>query len=221
MNTEDALRQRRSVRAFLNKTVEPEKIKAILAAASHAPSGANMQPWQVAVVTGESKKKLQGEIEKCFRTEEGRSGDYQYYPLTWVHPYKRRRVNCGRQMYHALDIQRKDKQKRFDQWAANYRSFDAPVMMLFFLDSTMQAGAFLDCGMFLQSIMLSAMEYGLSTCTQASLSEFPEIIKEHLEYPKDSTLVCGMALGYEDSNAAINNYRTPRDGVESFTRFYS
>jgi len=221
MNTEDALRQRKSVRAFLNKEVEPEKIQAILTAASHAPSGANMQPWQVAVLTGETKKKLQFKIKNSFRTEEDRKGDYQYYPLTWKHPYKRRRVNCGRQMYNALNIQRKDKKRRFEQWAANYRSFDAPVMMLFFLDATMQTGAFLDCGMFLQSIMLSAMEYELSTCTQASLSEFPEIIKETLGYPQDSTLVCGMALGYEDTSAAINSYRTPRDGVEAFTRFYS
>ncbi len=221
MNTEDALRQRRSVRAFLNKNVEPEKIKAILAAASHTPSGANMQPWQVAVVTGSSKQKLQSKIEDSFRSEESRKGDFQYYPLTWKHPYKRRRVNCGRQMYNALDIQRKEKQRRFEQWTANYRSFDAPVMLLFFLDSTMQTGAFLDCGMFLQSIMLSAMEYGLSTCTQASLSEFPEIIKENLGYPQDSTLVCGMALGYEDTSAAINSYRTPREEVESFTRFYA
>ncbi len=220
MNIEEALLQRRSVRAFLAKEVETDKIQAILRAASHAPSGANMQPWQVAVVTGKTKQRLQANIENSSRTATGGKGDYQYYPLVWEYPYKRRRVDCGRQMYNALNIQRKDKQKRLEQWAANYRSFDAPVMMLFFLDATMQTGAFLDCGMFLQSIMLSAMEYGLSTCTQASLSESPEIIKETLGYPQDSTLVCGMALGYEDTTAPINKYRTPRDGVESFTRFY-
>ncbi len=221
MNINEALRQRKSVRAFLSKEVETEKIEAILAAASHTPSGANMQPWQVAVVTGENKRKLQKKIENCFRTATGTKGDYQYYPLQWKHPYKRRRVNCGRQMYTALNIQRKDKQKRLEQWVANYRSFDAPVMMLFFLDTTMETGAFLDCGMFLQSIMLSAMEHGLSTCTQASLSAFPEVIKETLGYPQDTTLLCGMALGYEDTNAPINKYRTPRDSVDSFTRFYS
>jgi len=57
MNTTEALQQRRSVRAFLDKEVEEEKINAILSAASHAPSGANMQPWQVAVVSGETKKR--------------------------------------------------------------------------------------------------------------------------------------------------------------------
>jgi nitroreductase len=221
MNIEHALRQRRSIRAFRNKSVEPEKIKAILTAASHSPSGANMQPWQVAVVTGETKNKLQSKIEDCFRSEEKKNADYQYYPTTWKNPYKQRRVYCGRQMYNALDIQRKNKQQRFEQWAANYRSFDAPVMLLFFLDETMQTGSFLDCGMFLQSIMLSALEHGLSTCPQASLSEYPKIIKETLGYPQESILVCGMALGYEDTSAAINSYRTPREDIESFTRFYT
>ncbi len=221
MKIEDALKLRKSVRAFLNKDVEPEKIKAILSAARHAPSGANMQPWQVAVVDGETKVGLQKEIEECFRNGKRGHADFQYYPKTWTPPYKQRRVNCGRQMYNALGIHRHDKQKRLDQWAKNYRAFDAPVMLLFFMDGTMQTGSFLDCGMFLQSIMLTALDYGLSTCPQASLSDYPEIIKRTLGYPQDSTLVCGLALGYEDSGAVINNYRTPREDIEVFTRFFS
>lgn len=180
-----------------------------------------MQPWQVAVVSGDTKKRLQTEIEALFRHGKRGNGDFQYYPETWTNPYKLRRINCGRQMYKALAIQRQDKQARLEQWVANYRSFDAPVMLLFFLDGTMQTGAFLDCGMFLQSIMLTALEYGLSTCTQASLSDYPDIIKKTLNYPQDSILVCGMALGYEDTTAAINSYRTPREDVGSFTRFFS
>ena len=85
----------------------------------------------------------------------------------------------------------------------------------------MQTGSFLDCGMFMQSIMLTALEYGLSTCPQASLCDYQETIKKHLDYPKDSTLICGMALGYEDTEAAINSYRPPREKIETFTRFYS
>ena len=220
LNTTNALQQRRSVRAFLDKEVEEEKIDAILSAASHAPSGANMQPWQVAVISGETKKRLQTEIEQSFRRGERGNADYRYYPRKWQNPYKRRRINCGRQMYDALKIVRGDKQSRFDQWAANYRSFDAPVMLLFFLDSTMEVGAYLDYGMFLQSIMLAAMDHDLATCTQASLSDYPEIIKNSLGYPEDSALLCGMALGYEDKKARINSYRTPREKSNSFTRYF-
>jgi len=221
MNILDALQQRKSVRAFLDKNVEVEKINTILSTASHAPSGANIQPWQVAVVSGKTKKKLQTQIEKDFRDGKRGPADYQYYPKEWNNPYKLRRINCGQQMYSSLKIARSEKHRKRDQWAANYRSFDAPVMLLFFMDATMETGSYLDYGMFLQSIMLAALDQGLATCTQAALADYPEIIKTALNYPKDSVLLCGMALGYEDKEAPINSYRTPREKTDSFTRYFT
>lgn len=220
MKVEDALQQRKSVRAFLDKAVEEEKIKAILTAASHAPSGVNTQPWQVAVVTGECKQRLQNRVEMAFRGGDRGKAEYKYYPDDWVEPFKSRRKACGLQMYSTLGIKREDKQRQLDQWAANYRSFDAPVMLLFFMDKIFQTGSFLDYGMFLQSIMLAAVEQGMATCSQASLASYTDIIREELDYPKESILLCGMALGYEDKNALINSYRTPRESIDSFTRFF-
>ena len=220
MNIIKALQQRKSVRAFLDKDVEKEKINTILSAASHSPSGANIQPWQVAVVTGKTKKTLQEKIEETFRKGIRGNADYQYYPKNWENPYKLRRIRCGQLMYDTLKIARRDKQRRLDQWAANYRSFDAPVMLLFFMDKEMQTGSYLDYGMFLQSIMLAAMDQGLATCTQASLADYPEIIKTSLGYPQDTYLLCGMALGYEDKEALVNSYQTSREKPSSFTRFF-
>ena len=220
MNVEDALRQRKSVRGFLDKAVEEEKIKAILSAASHAPSGTNAQPWEVAVVRGEFKKKLESRIETEFRQGNKGKADFQYYPEEWIEPFKSRRRACGLQMYSTLDIKREDKQRQLDQWAANYRSFDAPVMLLFLMNRIMQTGSFLDYGLFLQSIMLVAVEQGLATCPQAALADYADIIREELDYSSDYIVVCGMALGYEDENALVNSYRTPREPVESFTRFF-
>ena len=216
----EALQQRKSVRAFLNKEVEEDKINAILTAASHAPSGANIQPWQVAVVTGETKQKLQALLESTYREGDKGKADYAYYPEKWIEPYRSRRIACGLQMYSTLKIGREDKQRQLDQWAANYRAFDAPVMLLFFMDSSMQTGSFIDYGMFLQSIMLAAVEQGLATCPQASVADYPEIIKSALDYPQDSILLCSMALGYENKDALVNNYRTPREKVDTFTRYF-
>lgn len=220
MNVIEAIQQRKSVRAFLNKEVKKSTINAILTAASHAPSGANIQPWQVAVVTGETKLKLQAQIESCFREGDKGKADYHYYPEKWIEPYKSRRVACGLQMYSTLKIERKEKQRQLDLWAANYRAFDAPVMLLFFMDASMQTGSFMDYGMFLQSIMLTAVEQGLATCPQASLADYPEIIKTTLDYPQDTILLCGMSLGYEDKKALVNTYRTPREDVSAFTRHF-
>jgi nitroreductase len=220
MNVKDALSQRQSVRAFLDKPVSVETIRRILDAARHAPSGANTQPWQVAVVSGKRKLHMQQLLENEFRNGIKPAMDYHYYPTQWKDPYKARRIACGLQLYKTLSIAKEDKQRRDDQWAANYRAFDAPVVLFFFLDPGLEAGSFLDCGMFIQSIMLVAVEEGLAACPQAALGEYPQLVKQELGYPADSILLCGMALGYKDDNALVNSYRTPREAVETFTRFY-
>jgi nitroreductase len=221
MNITEALCQRKSVRAFLDKPVPKEKIVSILKAARHAPSGTNAQPWQVAVVSGKTKDTLTAAMEGAFRKDGLGAMDYTYYPLEWHEPYKKRRVACGAQLYSALNIDRRDRTRRIEQWVANYRAFKAPVILFFFLDAVMQKGSFLDYGMFIQSVMLAALEEDLATCPQAALGQYPALVKDALGYSHDTVLVCGMALGYEDKDAPVNSYRTPREEVEVFTKFFT
>jgi nitroreductase len=188
--------------------------------ARFAPSGANIQPWQVAVVTGNKKRQMAETLENAFRSGIKGKMDYQYYPQKWKEPYKERRKACGLQLYTTLEITRQDKEKQINQWTANYRAFDAPVMLFFFMDPIMRTGSFLDYGMFLQSLMLASVEEGLAVCPQAALGEYPRIVKEILGYPDESILICGMALGYEDTEARVNSYRTPREDVDTFTQFF-
>ncbi len=84
----------------------------------------------------------------------------------------------------------------------------------------LQTGSFLDYGMFIQSVMLAAMDQGLATCPQAALAQFPELVKKELGYENDTILVCGLAMGYEDKDAVVNTYRTTREEVEVFTNFF-
>jgi nitroreductase len=107
-----------------------------------------------------------------------------------------------------------------DQWALNYQAFGAPAILLFFIDKVLGKGSYLDYGMFLQSIMLAAIENGLATCPQAALGEYPEIVREELGYPQDKVLICGMAVGYEDKSAIINSYRTPREELDKIVRYF-
>lgn len=221
MNVNDALKARKSVRAYLDKPVSQAQIESILEAAACSPSGTNTQPWRVVVLTGTAKQQMQEALEGAFRSGQKQAMEVTYYPLTWQSPYIDRRRACGLQMYGTLDIKREDKQRQQDQWAANYRAFDAPVMLLFYIDKIMETGSFMDYGMFLQSIMLAAEGEGLATCPQASLAEYPELVKGLLHSSDDERLICGMALGYEDKSALVNSYRTPREPVSAFTTFYS
>jgi len=47
----EAIRLRRSIRDYLDKPVEPEKLERLLEAARLAPSARNEQPWELVVVT--------------------------------------------------------------------------------------------------------------------------------------------------------------------------
>ncbi|WP_163337429.1 nitroreductase [Desulfopila sp. IMCC35008] len=214
------IRRRKSVRAFTDQPVAKDILTRVLDTARHAPSGANTQPWQVAVLAGRKKAQLQELMEKSFRAGNKGEKDYDYYPQDWQPPYKGRRTSCGKQLYDALGIDRQDRERRMDQWIANYRAFDAPVMLLFFIDKSLATGSYLDYGMFLQSLMLAAEEEGLATCPQAALAEYPQLVREFLHYPENCLLLCGMSLGYEDKQAPVNSYRTPREEVTSFTRFF-
>jgi nitroreductase len=46
METEEAIKERRSIRRFLDQAIEEEKIDKILKAGIAAPSGVNCQPWE-------------------------------------------------------------------------------------------------------------------------------------------------------------------------------
>lgn len=220
MTVENALLERHSTRAFLDKPVAESTLHDLLNIARQAPSGANTQPWQVAVVMGETKTKLSQALVDAFKQGQSGTPDYSYYPQNWQSPYNDRRRACGLQLYQSLSIERTDKAGQKAQWAANYRGFDAPVILLFLMDDSLQTGSFLDYGMFMQSIMLLAQEKGLATCPQAALAEYPNIVKSQLGYPMDSTLIGGIAIGYEDLEAPVNHYRTAREPVENFTQFF-
>lgn len=220
MHVTEAILQRHSTRAFKNCEVDKTTIQNIINIAKRAPSGVNIQPWQVAIVSGKTKDNLANKMTTAFRMKQNENMDYRYYPLEWISPFKERRIETGQQLYQALNIKKEDKERRLSQWEENYRAFNAPTMLIFFIDRSLEKGSYIDYGMFLQNIMLLAEEQGLATCPQASLGEFPSIIKSELGITEDKILLGGIALGYEDKDHSINQYRTSRVEFEQFCQFY-
>jgi len=220
MHVTDAIRNRFSTRAYLDRAVEQEKIEAILEVARFAPSGVNTQPWQVAVLTGAVKQQLGTTLAAMKERGEEHRPDYPYYPESWFPPYKARRVACGKALYAALEIQRDDIEKRKTVWLRNYHFFGAPVGLIFSIDKGLGTGSYIDYGMFLQNVMLAAQAHGLATCPQASLAEYPDVVREVLQLPSEKLIVCGMAIGYPDLEDPVNLYRTEREPVEQFTTWY-
>lgn len=220
MDIIEAIKNRKSTRAFLDKPVSRQTIETILETARWAPSGVNTQPWHVAVVSGKHKRQLGDAIIEARVSGQTENPDYRYYPEQWQEPYTSRRKSCGMALYGALGISRRDIDKRKQAWYNNYRFFGAPVGLLFFVDKQLGQGSWIDMGMFIQNVMLAAEAHGLATCAQASLAEYPDIVRSMLDLPESYAVVCGMSVGYEDPEAAVNHYRTEREPLESFTRWY-
>jgi len=217
-----AITSRRSIRAFLPTPVARADIEAILQVASRAPSGTNTQPWQVYVLTGESKAQLSEAILAAYADPEQaarHTEEYQYYPREWVSPFIDRRRKVGWDLYALLGLTRDNKAGMAAQHGRNYRFFDAPVGLIFTIDRVMEQGSWLDYGMFLQNIMVAARGRGLDTCPQAAFTQFHRIIAEQLQLPSNEMVVCGMALGFADPEKIENTLITERDSVASFARF--
>ncbi|MFD1260498.1 nitroreductase [Entomomonas asaccharolytica] len=218
MHVHDAILSRKSVRRFLPKQVAQETIKHILQIASRAPSGSNIQPWHVHVVTGKVKQQISQSILTAAKQGEA-SPQYQYYPEDWFEPYKTRRRQVGYALYDTLGIKREDTQARNQQMLRNFIFFDAPIGLFFSLNKRMATGSYLDLGIFIENIVLTAKGYGLDTCIQAAFANFHQAIRPYIPIAEDDILVCGMALGYEDSNAPENQLITEREPVTNFTTF--
>lgn len=220
LDTITAIRDRRSVRAFLSKPVSKETITQILEVARFAPSGVNTQPWKVAVLGKQSQEKIANAFINAREQNIPENPDYHYYPEIWVDPYKSRRKACGLALYGALNIKIDEKEKRKVQWYRNYSFFGAPVGFIFYLDKTLCKGSWMDTAMFIQNVMLSARAFGLETCPQAALAEYPDIVRQTLSLSEHYHIVCGMALGYADWSHPVNQYRTVREEVDNFTKWH-
>lgn len=216
MSLLDVMRSRRAVRAFQPQSVSREMLESILEAARWAPSGVNMQPWRVMVVTG---KTLHALSEALLAAQECPQGpDYQYYPDSWEAPYKDRRMQLGQSIYATYGTMKRSERGRA-QIRRNLQFFGAPAAMLVMLSKTMAQGAWLDCGMFVQSVMLAAESLGLQTCPQVSIAEYPDIVRRTLGL-SDELLLCSIAVGWADWHDPLNTIPRHRAGISEFANFY-
>jgi nitroreductase len=222
-DTDEAILSRQSIRAFLpDKPVPRATVEEILRLAARAPSGTNIQPWKVYALAGERKAALTRRILAAFddpAQAKQHTREYAYYPEKWVSPYVDRRRKIGWDMYGLLGIGKGDFEKTHAQHGRNYAFFDAPVGLMITMDRVMERGSLIDCGMFLENLMIAARARGLDTCPQAAFLEFHRIIAEVVGIPDNEMLVCGMSLGYADPSATINTLVTEREPVEGFARF--
>lgn len=219
MHVDQAILTRRSVRAFLPKPVPSEAVARIIETAARAPSGTNIQPWKVYACTGAVRDAIAEETCQAFLTgEPPRDNELDAYPSEMAEHFKARRRKVGWDLYSLMGVAKGDREGSRRQHVRNFEFFGAPVALFTFMDRRLQYGSWLDCGMFIQSLMLAARAHGLDTCPQAAWRDFHRIVRCHLEVPDDEIMVCGMSLGFADETAKVNTLRTEREPLNVYAR---
>lgn len=221
LTADEALLTRRSVRAFLAQPVQRSTVEELLALASRSASGSNIQPWKVHAFSGALRRQISQTILDAL----DRDGyakyqrEWNYYPINWREPFLGRRRKIGWDLYSLLGIPKGDFERTEQQRRENYRFFGAPVGMIFTLDQDLEIGSWLDLGIFIGSLTIAARGRGLDTCAQAAFADFHTLIRPLLGIPESQIIICGLALGYADIQAPVNQLATERAPVHDFASF--
>ncbi len=216
MNVTEAVQSRRSVREFLDKPVDLETIRRVMDTARWAASGCNYQPWEASILTGEPLKELQAKLA----ADGPQTPEYDWTAPGQEEAYKKRLDAVSSGMFGAMGIAREDKAGRMAAMGRNVTSFDAPALLLCYFPRLMKEAQWSDTGMWLQTVALLLREEGLDSCFQEFMGLYPKTIRDFLGLDHDRYMVfCGMAIGYRDPDAPVNNFERERVPLDDQVKF--
>ncbi len=217
----EAINTRITTRAFLDKPVPEDVLKGIFETARRTPSGGNLQPWNVHVLTGEALDAFRTEVIGKLMQGKTEGDTYQAYPSPLWEPMRSWRYKLGEDMYGLLGIPKDDKQARLMQVGQNFNFFGAPVGILVTIDKRMNAPQFIDIGIYLQTLMLLAREQGLHTAPQGAWRAFPDTVKKHTGHSDAQQILVGMSMGYANPDAPVNDLVSDRAELSELVKFHT
>jgi nitroreductase len=209
MDFEQAIKSRYSCRKFQDREVPRETIEKILKISQHTASWNNVQPWRVVIASGDAARKFSAALVAYVESGGKPNPDFAF-PTEYQGIERERRKACGLQLYRAVNLTREDEAGKRNQMLENYRLFAAPHVALITAPAYLGFYAALDCGLYVNSFMLSAKSLGIDTIAQAALALYSDFVREYFSISGDRKFICGISFGYEDRDHAINQYRTER-----------
>jgi nitroreductase len=199
----EAVRSRQSIRHFTGRPVERRLLERVLRAAADAPSGSNLQPWNVYVLTGERLAGLKRAVS--LRVAAGDRGDEREFANVPPDPhpsYRERMTALGEGLYGARGVARDDLAGRARIRARNWECFGAGTALFWYLDRDMPVPRWADAGIHLQTVMLLLRAEGLDSCAQEVWAEYHRSVAEVVGPPPQRMLFCGMSIGFADPAVA-------------------
>lgn len=187
MNLSEIIRERRSIRKYMDKDIPREVLNELLEDALWAPSGMNRQNWDIYVVKGEKKERLLNAVAQAG----------EIFKPTLEKLFKEKMVNITLQFFKKLG--------------------GAPVLLLVYMPKLayevrpdmssaerykIEHNRFtniLSAAALIQNILLLAEDRGLGTCWMTAPKNAEDLINEAMGID-DQELVSIIPIGYPDQN---------------------
>jgi len=214
MDLLQAIQERRSTRAYLDKPVERETLEKLISYASQAPSAINIQPWELVVVSGEERKRLSRVLVKRMRERNISCGPGAKRPLP-EHFVERQR-GLLQSMLPNLP-QGTPFQNFINEGSCNF--YGAPTAIIVVIDKVFSSARLTDIGIIVGYLVLAAHAMGLATCPIGLITAFDEDIREQLNLSEDKEVVIGIAVGYKDPSSGVNRARSERAPLSEWVKW--
>lgn len=212
-------RQRRSVRGFLPGQLDQAMLDSIFAAANHAPSNANTQPWQAYVASGAMRDLLSQRLLETI----GEGETQLDFPFGYKYQgvFRKRQLDVGILLYQALGVTREDVDGKRRAWLRNLEFFDAPHAVFLFMPDWCGLREACDVGMYAQNLMLSMQAHGVASCPQTILGYNADVVREAFGIGEELKLLFGISFGIEDKSLPANQIVPERASLEENTHFFN
>ena len=219
LSVDEAIRRRRSVRAFRPDEVPEATLREVFSLAQYAPSNCNVQPWTPHVVSGEALRRLREALVGAGMRDEPVKPDWPA-ESKFVGIYRERQVDAAQKLYGAMGVERRDLVARKLAYVRNHAFFDAPHVVFIFMPEPFDTREATDIGMYAQTLMLALTARGIASCAQGALGLFPDIVRRELGVPANFRLLFGVSFGYEDPLAKANQARVGRADIDDAVLFH-
>jgi nitroreductase len=214
MDVLDAIQERRSTRAYMDKPVEKETLEKLISFASQAPSAINIQPWELVVVSGEERKRLSRVLVKRMRERNISCGPGAKRPLPEY--FVERQRGLLEAMLPNLPAGTSF-QDFINEGSCNF--YGAPTAIIIVIDKVFSSARLTDMGIILGYLVLAAHAMGLATCPIGLITAFDEDIREQLNLSEDKEVVIGIAVGYKDPSSGVNKVRSARAPLDEWVKW--
>jgi nitroreductase len=216
MDTLQAIRERRSARAFKPVPVPRERVEEILKLAVNAPSANNLQPWEFVVVMDEERERLSRRLLKAYQEKQISCGSGAVKPLPRA--IRERGVKTLEAMKEYVEKTGGDVDSFVNEGSCNF--YGAPVAIIICIDDCFSSRQLVDVGTAVGYLVLAAAASGLASCPIGLITDYADEIKELLNIPENKKVVIGVALGYADPTHPMAQFRSSRADIKELVRWF-